>query len=152
SDLLSLLQLLDNPLQDLPVLAVLHSPLVGLTLDELAAIRLTGKGPFWTVLVRWDESLKSKVQSLKSEDASPESRVQSPQSEADHASRNTEHPPSVAALRRVDATRNTQHASPETFGKVTVFLDRFAHWRRLARQVSLSRCLEAVLAETHYAD
>ena len=25
-------------------------------------------------------------------------------------------------------------------------------WRRLARQVSLSRCLETVLAETHYAD
>src|SRR6185369_3462046 len=26
----------------------------------------------------------------------------------------------------------------------------FAHWRRLARQVSLSRCLEEVLSETHY--
>ena len=25
-------------------------------------------------------------------------------------------------------------------------------WRRLARQVSLARCLEAVLAETHYAE
>ena len=30
------------------------------------------------------------------------------------------------------------------------FLDRFARWRRLARQSSLSRCLEAVLAETLY--
>src|SRR6266567_4270957 len=39
---------------------------------------------------------------------------------------------------------------PETFRKVTTFLERFAHWRRLARQVSLSRCLEAVLSETHY--
>src|SRR5436190_925729 len=48
SDLLGLLQVLDNPLQDLPLLAVLHSPLVGLTLDELATIRLTVKGPFWT--------------------------------------------------------------------------------------------------------
>jgi len=28
SDLLSLLKVLDNPLQDLPLLAVLHSPLV----------------------------------------------------------------------------------------------------------------------------
>ena len=39
SDLLSLLQLLDNPLQDVPCIAVLRSPLVGLSLDELAAIR-----------------------------------------------------------------------------------------------------------------
>ena len=35
SDLLSLLKVLDNPLQDIPALAVLHSPLVGLTLDGI---------------------------------------------------------------------------------------------------------------------
>ncbi len=57
TDLLSLLQLLDNPLQDLPVLAVLHSPLVGLSLDELAAIRLTApRGHYWTALIKWHES------------------------------------------------------------------------------------------------
>ncbi|HEX5399162.1 MAG TPA: UvrD-helicase domain-containing protein, partial [Verrucomicrobiae bacterium] len=39
-DLLSLLQLLDNPLQDVPAIAVLRSPLVGCSLDELAEIRL----------------------------------------------------------------------------------------------------------------
>ena len=42
-DLLSLLQLLDNPLQDVPCIAVLRSPLVGLSLDELAEIRLDGE-------------------------------------------------------------------------------------------------------------
>ena len=52
-DLLSLLQLLDNPLQDVPAIAVLRSPLVGLSLDELAQIRLTAKGVhFWTALNR----------------------------------------------------------------------------------------------------
>jgi ATP-dependent helicase/nuclease subunit A len=51
-DLLALLQVLDNPLQDLPLLAVLHSPLVGLTADELATIRIghTG-GRYWTALL-----------------------------------------------------------------------------------------------------
>src|SRR5581483_9027955 len=34
SDLLSLLQILDNPLQDFPLLAVLHSPLAGFNLNE----------------------------------------------------------------------------------------------------------------------
>jgi ATP-dependent helicase/nuclease subunit A len=52
-DLLSLLQLLDNPLQDVPGIAVLRSPLVGLSLDELAEIRLAAKDRhFWTALVR----------------------------------------------------------------------------------------------------
>jgi ATP-dependent helicase/nuclease subunit A len=55
-DLLSLLQLLDNPLQDVPCIAVLRSPLVGLSLDELAEIRLAAPGRhFWTALVRWRE-------------------------------------------------------------------------------------------------
>ena len=55
-DLLNLLQLLDNPLQDAPVIAVLRSPLVGLSLDELAHIRLAvAREPFWTALNRCRE-------------------------------------------------------------------------------------------------
>ena len=53
-DLLSLLQVLDNPSQDLPLLGVLRSPLVGLTADELAAIRLAQRpGRIWAALLRW---------------------------------------------------------------------------------------------------
>jgi ATP-dependent helicase/nuclease subunit A len=50
SDLLSLLQLADNPLQDVPCIAVLRSPLVGCSLDELAQIRLAGSSHFWFAL------------------------------------------------------------------------------------------------------
>jgi ATP-dependent helicase/nuclease subunit A len=57
SDLLSLLQLLDNPLQDVPLLAVLRSPFVGLSLDELAAIRTRHPaGLFWGALNAWHRS------------------------------------------------------------------------------------------------
>jgi len=57
TDLLSLLELLDNPIQDVPLLAVLRSPLVGLSLDELATIRLASRhGHFWTALKRWRET------------------------------------------------------------------------------------------------
>jgi ATP-dependent helicase/nuclease subunit A len=56
-DLLSLLQILDNPSQDLPLLAVLRSPLVGLTPDELAGIRLARRpARFWTALLRWQKA------------------------------------------------------------------------------------------------
>lgn len=57
NDLLNLLRLLDNPLQDVPLIAVLHSPLVGLSLDDLAAIRLEiAKVHFWTALQRFVET------------------------------------------------------------------------------------------------
>ncbi|MHB8519417.1 MAG: UvrD-helicase domain-containing protein [Limisphaerales bacterium] len=57
TDLLSLLHLLDNPLQDVPLLAVLRSPLAGLTVNDLAAIRLTlRKGCFWTALRRFHDA------------------------------------------------------------------------------------------------
>jgi ATP-dependent helicase/nuclease subunit A len=113
-DLLSLLQLLDNPLQDVPAIAVLRSPLVGLSLDELAQIRLTAKGVhFWTAL----------------------NRTQNAECGL----------PSVASGRRM-GMRN------ETVQKIRSFLDRFRRWRQLARQASLSQCLESMLAETHYAE
>jgi ATP-dependent helicase/nuclease subunit A len=101
SDLLSLLKLLDNPLQDLPALAVLRSPLVGMSPDELAVLRLAQPdGHVWTALQRYH-----------------------------------------------DLGRNDSG-----WPRADRFLKSFAGWRRLARRVSLSRCLETVLDETHYAD
>ena len=102
-DLLSLLQLLDNPLQDVPCIAVLRSPLVGLGLDELVEIRLAAREKhFWTALNRLQtEKLKIKT---------------------------------------------------GTAEKIPRFLERFSRWRKLARQASLSECLEAVRSETYYAD
>jgi ATP-dependent helicase/nuclease subunit A len=60
SDLLNVLLLLDNPLQDVPLLAVLRSPLVGLTAGDLAEIRLAARsGYFWTALNRFYETGRS---------------------------------------------------------------------------------------------
>jgi ATP-dependent helicase/nuclease subunit A len=101
-DLLSVLQLLDNPLQDVPCISVLRSPLVGCSLNELTEIRLAAGGYFWFALNSIQNS-KFKIQN---------------------------------GLRT----------------KVEKFLERFHRWRKLAQQSSLSQCLEAILAETHYDD
>lgn len=54
SDLICLLKLLDNPLQDVPLLAVLRSPLVALSLDELALIRAHNtERSWWLALQRF---------------------------------------------------------------------------------------------------
>lgn len=82
SDLINLARLLDNPLQDLPLLAVLRSPLVGLTVEELVATRLVCRtGRFWEAVERcarggdadveaastpeWREALRSARMRLK---------------------------------------------------------------------------------------
>ncbi len=58
---LSLLKVIDNPLQDIPLAAVLRSPLVGLTAEELALIRIAeGRAPYFEAL-----------QKLAAEDSSP---------------------------------------------------------------------------------
>lgn len=53
--LLSLLQIIDNPEQDLPMAAVLHSGLVGLDANELGALRLTGDESLWSVMSLYAE-------------------------------------------------------------------------------------------------
>jgi len=150
ADLLSLLQVLDNPLQDLPLLALLRSPLVGLSLDELAAIRLVARHTsFWTALLRWKEmngpqstvGRESKVQSPKSKAEDAESMLDGPQV--------TVHGPQSEVTKQ--AKENSVAGSP-LYEKISLLLERFARWRRLARQVALSRCLETILAETQYAD
>ena len=56
--LLSLLQIIDNPEQDLPMAAVLHSGLVGLDANELGALRLTGDGSLWSVMPLYAEQVQ----------------------------------------------------------------------------------------------
>ncbi len=49
--ILSLLQIIDNPYQDIPLLAVLRSPMVSFTTDQLAELRLADrKGPLFDAL------------------------------------------------------------------------------------------------------
>ncbi|MDR4945879.1 helicase-exonuclease AddAB subunit AddA [Neobacillus cucumis] len=51
SIMLSLLRVIDNPYQDIPLASILRSPIVGLNEEELSKIRITSKrGSFWEVV------------------------------------------------------------------------------------------------------
>ncbi len=55
--IISLLKIIDNPLQDIPLLTVLRSPIVGLSLDELVYIRkATESGCFYEALLHYLQS------------------------------------------------------------------------------------------------
>lgn len=60
--MLSLLQIIDNPLQDIPLAAVLRSPLFSLSEEELAEIRLiSGRGSYFNALLTFvtDEDVET---------------------------------------------------------------------------------------------
>jgi ATP-dependent helicase/nuclease subunit A len=115
TDLISLLQILDNPLQDIPLIAVLHSPLAGFTMNELAEIRLALKGHFWLALQQWHLAGQN-----------------------------------GAAMVAPDTGASNRNETPALAQKVSLFLERYSRWRHLARQSSLSRCLDRIIAETDY--
>jgi len=59
-DMLAVLELLRNPLDDVPLAAVLRSPLVGLSAAELAEIRLCQRdGPFYVAVYRYAHQANS---------------------------------------------------------------------------------------------
>ncbi len=59
---LSLLQILDNPLQDIPYAAVLRSPIVGWSETEMATVRLDKKKDFHTCVIEHDGIYQEKCQ------------------------------------------------------------------------------------------
>jgi len=126
SDLVSLVRLLDNPRQDLPLLAVLRSPLVGMTLDELATIRIVSpEASYWQALLNLTlaSGLPSPTE-VSSSNPSP-------------------HDPTFP-------TPEIRAAFASAKAKAAEFLDHFVQWRRLATQGSLAACLETILADTGY--
>ncbi len=140
-DLLNLLALLDNPLQDVPALAVLRSPLAGLSLDELAVIRLAAKGRFWTALQQFHRQGQMEARGQRPEVGGQNSDTkQSPVEFIESSNRQSP-----------IANRPFNDVAAAAWTKVDLFLGRFGDWRRRARETSLSQCLERILGETHYA-
>lgn len=70
--IMSLLKIIDNPMQDVPMIAVLRSPIMGFTAEELADIRLLNKEKYFYEIIRdisneeyeVNEELKSKCTNL----------------------------------------------------------------------------------------
>lgn len=55
--MISLLQIIDNPLQDIPLLTVLRSPIVGISFDELAIIRMcSDEGTYYEAMCHYCDS------------------------------------------------------------------------------------------------
>ena len=124
-DLLNLLKLLDNPLQDIPLAAVLRSPLVGMSVDEMAAVRIEGSGePRSSFYAAVRQVLDAALRLSSAAEKSP--------------------------VPNADGTAAIFSFLESARAKLRAFFLQFEHWRSLVRQTSLSYCLETVLVQTHY--
>lgn len=63
--MLSLLNVIDNPHQDIPLAAVLRSPLVGLSEEELADVRLAGEGDLYDAMHSAKERIEAAADFLQ---------------------------------------------------------------------------------------
>lgn len=158
-DFLSLLEILDNPLQDIPLATVLRSPLAGIhDLNELAVIRMSARRePFWTALNRFYEFGVSRFR-----ESSPESCSQAlPELSAD-ATGLTEEPVDGQfdesfenASGVLDGPGALDHPTTHPWARrlwprVEGFLKLYKQWRRLAQRGSMASLIETILDDTGY--
>ncbi|MCM3784490.1 helicase-exonuclease AddAB subunit AddA [Neobacillus mesonae] len=150
--MLSTLQVVDNPQQDIPLASVLRSPIVGLDEEELAQIRLSGKNlSFYDAMLKTIEGADNlpgtepEVSEFSrtrqdSEQGAAESELQSALREASAA---------VEVLTTVDE-KNT--VNPALISKLREFHSLLEEWRNDARSGSLSELIWRIYGDTGYLE
>lgn len=147
--MLSLLQVIDNPQQDIPLASVLRSPIVGLTEEELAQVRLCAGGTFYDAL---SEAIATYEPDLLDQVGL----------NANHWITGLDLPgyaeaaAGLADMGSVSLQPNIQSTgngiSNELYGKLKKFMERLQSWRKDARQGSLSDLIWRIYSETGYLD
>lgn len=123
-DLIALLRVVDNPLEDIPLLALLHSPFFALLPSDLAIIRLARpRGPFWLALTHFLEAPEAVL---------PEQPSTAPSEEANGDTFPED-------LRR-------------TIQKCQRFMDAYHDWLIARRSNTIADFIDAVLATSYYLE
>lgn len=129
---LSMLRLLDNPRQDIPMAAVLRSPMAGLTDEELAVLRLEdGSVPF-------HEAVLELAEGLYEEDGKKEISDSEADSEADQKQGRN------ADGKKEDDIETTAHR------KLLKFYKKYRQLRQLVPDTPIHELIEIILRETGY--
>ena len=125
---LSMLRLLDNPRQDIPMAAVLRSPMAGLTDEELAVLRLEdGSVPFHEAVLELAEGLYEEGGQIEI------SNSEADQKQGRNADEKTENLIEITAHR-----------------KLLKFYKKYKQLRQLVPDTPIHELIEIILRETGY--
>ena len=133
---LSMLRLLDNPRQDIPMAAVLRSPMAGLTDEELAVLRLEdGSVPFHEAVLELAEGLYEEggKKEISDSEADPEADSEADQKQGRNADEKTENHIEITAHR-----------------KLLKFYKKYKQLRQLVPDTPIHELIEIILRETGY--
>ena len=129
---LSMLRLLDNPRQDIPMAAVLRSPMAGLTDEELAVLRLEdGSVPFHEAVLELAEGLYE--EGGKKEISDSEADSEEDQKQGRNADEKTEN-----------------HIEINAHRKLLKFYKKYKQLRQLVPDTPIHELIEIILRETGY--
>lgn len=151
--MLSLLQVIDNPRQDIPLASVLRSPIVGLTEEELAQVRLCASGTFYDALKEAiGTSQLAQTQGGGMDTGRWFTGIELPGLAETAASLVDFQQIREKSGAVSDIPGQSPEISPELFGKLKKFMERLQSWRMEARQGSLSDLIWEIYSETGYLD
>lgn len=149
--MLSLLQIIDNPQQDIPLAGVLRSPIVGLTEEELAQIRLVQNGSFYDALMASCQN-----GTAADHDALKELKAAEAEAAAAVIDFTTREQADVSGSLPVRDALPPIAAGPEIplklKLKISDFIKQLHSWRDASRQQSLGDLIWRVYRETGYLD
>lgn len=155
--ILSLLQVIDNPYQDIPLAAVLRSPLVGLSANDLARIRLANRQGHY-----FDAFLDVLDQLRQQDGRNAEAGVATLETVAAELGTGSglrqlewDLPGWNEAAAATEAERSAKPVLPldgDAADKLLLFAERLEVWRDMARQGSLTDLIWDIYRKTGYYD
>ncbi len=172
--MLALLQIIDNPLQDIPLAAVLRSPIVGLSAEEMAQIRVaggTGRSYYETLVAAANAATVNPSDALDVSDTStPSAAIATATNALDdvlNASDSSDVSAAVAASAETAVSKASDDTSDapdladtdavsvlpqQTLRKIQTFLEALPKWRTLARRERLTTLLWEIWQQTGFFD
>ncbi|OMD64753.1 helicase-exonuclease AddAB subunit AddA [Paenibacillus odorifer] len=132
---LSLLKIVDNPQQDIPLAGVLRSPVVGLTEEELATVRMCSQGPYFQA-VQMAVGMQDAKEAEEEYDLFSAHVIES----------------ASTVENNVLPDKDLPQISPELKRKLRHFLEQLESWRNAARQGSLSELIWRIYGESGYLE
>lgn len=164
---LSLLQIADNPRQDIPLAGVLRSPVVNLREEELAKVRLCSSGSFYDALAAaagWQtaavagnppaelHAAEAVPPAGPDEAAGGEARAEIAAAYDLFAREEEKVPGGMAAGTEAAASAALAEIHPQLREKLRAFMGMLEGWRNAARQGSLSALIWRIYRESGYLE
>lgn len=157
---LALLQIVDNPRQDIPLAGVLRSPVVNLREEELAKVRLCSGGTFYDAVVAaagaFQQSLSADMGLagfiMPGQDGSPGDAADETAAANDLFTAAEPGAEREVAAAGTGVSEALAAISPKLQKKLEHFLEQLENWREAARQGSLGELIWRIYRESGYLE